>query len=156
MTESVGVRQMLEEHEFLRGMPPAWIENIARISSTDTYYPKDYLFRAGEHANRCLLVRDGHVALELYDPRRGAVTLDTLGNNKVLGWSWMIPPCKWCFDARALSLTRVLSVNGEQLMELMEEDHEFGYAMLKRYATLFAERLHAARLQLMDMYAPLR
>ncbi|MBI2431611.1 MAG: cyclic nucleotide-binding domain-containing protein [Candidatus Hydrogenedentes bacterium] len=156
MVTNVGVKEMLLEHEFLRGLDPEWMEKLAEFTYTDSYYPNDYLFRAGEDADRCLLIRDGNVALELYDPRRGSVTLDTLSGNKVLGWSWLIPPCKWCFDARALALTRVLAINGPRLLQLMEEDHILGYAMLKRFAFLFADRLHAARLQLMDMYAPLR
>jgi hypothetical protein len=34
----------------------------------------------------------------------------------------------------------------------MDEDHELGYELMRRFAGLMAERLHATRMQLFDMY----
>jgi len=70
----------------------------------------------------------------------------------VLGWSWLIEPYKWHFDARAVELTRVIALNGECLRKKCEQDHDLGYALMKRVAQLMEQRLTATRMQLLDMY----
>jgi len=147
-------QEMLAQHQFLSGLKPEWIEQIAAITESATYHAKDHIFHTGESADRLFLVRDGLVSLELYEPSRGAILLDSLGANKPLGWSWLVPPYKWTFDAQARVLTRVLEVDAAGLRALMEQDCGLGYALLLRFTTLFAQRLEAARLQLLDMYGP--
>jgi hypothetical protein len=36
----------------------------------------------------------------------------------------------------------------------MEDDHDFGFEMMKRFTLIMADRLEATRLQLMDVYGP--
>ena len=35
-------------------------------------------------------------------PARGAVVIETIETGEVVGWSWLFPPYRWHFDARAL------------------------------------------------------
>lgn len=146
------IKAILTKHEFLAGIDERCISRLAELSCLDSFHVNDYVFRAGEKSDKCFLIREGQVALEVYDPSRGSVRLETLSEGKVLGWSWLIPPYQWCFDARALLLTRLISLDATALHRAMETDHDFGYLLLKRFTTVFAQRLHAARLQLMDMY----
>ena len=44
----------------------------------------------------------GRVAIEIPRPQRGAIVVATLGAGEVLGWSWLVPPYRWTFDARAV------------------------------------------------------
>jgi CRP/FNR family transcriptional regulator, cyclic AMP receptor protein len=69
-----------------------------------------------------------------------------------LGWSWLIPPYKWRFDARAIETTRALALDGKCLRGKCDEDPRLGYELLKRIAAIIAERLHATRLQMLDVY----
>ena len=61
------------------------------------------LFREGDPADTFYLVRHGSVALETFVPARGPVMIETLEAGEVVGWSWLFPPYRWHFDARALS-----------------------------------------------------
>ena len=65
-----------------------------------------YIFHEGESANEFYVVRYGQVALEVHDQRRGQVTLQTLHEGDVLGWSWLFAPYKWHYGARSLTLVR--------------------------------------------------
>jgi hypothetical protein len=69
-----------------------------------------------------------------------------------LGWSWLIPPYKWRFDARAIETTRAFALDGKCLRGKCDEDPRLGYELLKRIAATIAERLHATRLQMLDVY----
>jgi CRP-like cAMP-binding protein len=83
-----------------------------------------------------------------------ALVVQVLGTDEVLGWSWLIPPYKWTFEALAESDSRVLVFDGKALLQLCESDHHFGYALMKRFTSLMSERLHAARIKMMDSWAP--
>src|SRR5690606_24863039 len=92
----------LADHPFLRGLDAAQLDVIADCARFVEFPAGACLFRAGEPARDCFLIRRGHVGVEINDVRQGPVVLQTLGEPSVLGWSWMVPPYRWCFDARAL------------------------------------------------------
>lgn len=42
--------------------------------------------------------------------------------------------------------------NGKRLREMIEEDHEFGYYMLRKIARVVEDRLQATRVKMMQVY----
>lgn len=154
MSVNPDFQAMLASHEFLVALEPEHLEILAGFTHLDILGEDDYIFRAGEPAEACYLILDGYISLEVYDPRRGSVALETLGANRALGWSWLIPPHQWTFDARVLKPTKALVLDAEQFRDAMESNHELGYTILKRFVGVFADRLRASRLQLLDMYGP--
>ena len=78
-----------------------------------------YLFHEGESADQFYLLRHGRVALELRDPARGAVTLQTLREGEVFGLSWLVPPYRWTYDARAIDLVRAIAIDAACLRRKM-------------------------------------
>jgi hypothetical protein len=80
------------------------------------------------------------------------MTIDTLEDGDVLGWSWLFPPHKWNFDSRAIALTRALVLDAKCLSGKCEEDHHLGYEMMRRFSAIMVDRLKATRLQLLDLY----
>ena len=60
-------------------------------------------------------------------PARGPVTIETIEAGEVLGWSWLFPPYRWHFDARALSVVRATGFDGACLREKCESDPALGY-----------------------------
>ena len=71
---------------------------------------------------------------------------------EILGWSWLVPPYRWHFDARAVELTRAIALDGKCLREKCEEDHDLGYEVMRRFVVIIAQRLEETRLQLLDVY----
>ena len=71
---------------------------------------------------------------------------------EVLDGSWLVPPYRWAFDARAVELSRLLGVNAKCLRDKCEADHDLGYELMKRFVGAMGEKLHAARLQALDVY----
>ena len=80
------------------------------------------------------------------------ITVQTIREGEILGWSWLIPPYRWRFDAKAADLTRAIALDGKCLRTKSEEDHDLGYELMKRFAGIIVERLESARLQLLDVY----
>lgn len=143
---------LLTEHPFFRGLAPGDIQFLTGCAKNARFEAGQVIFREGQDADQFYLVRDGKVALEVFMSGRGSAPILTLGAGDVLGWSWLIPPYKWRFDARAIEATRAFALDGKCLREKCGEDPRLGYELLKRVAAIMAERLHATRLQMLDVY----
>lgn len=110
------------------------------------------LFREGDSADVFYAVRQGAVALEIFIPTRGAVTIETLEDGEVLGWSWLFPPYRWHFDAKALTPIRATAFDGACLRDKCDQDPRLGYHLMSRFAQVMIERLQWTRLRLLDVY----
>ena len=80
------------------------------------------------------------------------MTLETLGEGDVLGWSWLIQPYYYVFDEKVLELTRAIALDGKCLRRQCEDDHHLGFELLKRFSSILENRLATTRLQLLDLY----
>ena len=142
---------IIAQHQFLQGLEPQYLSLIVGCASNVRFKSGQFLFREGEEANQFYMVREGKVALQISTARQ-PIIIQTVDKGEVLGWSWLVPPYRWRFDARALELTRAIALDGRCLRRKSEEDHNFGYELLRRFSTIIVERLEATRLQLLDVY----
>jgi CRP-like cAMP-binding protein len=143
---------ILAEHPFLKGLEQAHLELLVGCASNVRFEAGAFVFRQGQEANHFYILRDGKVAVELFAPHRGAVAVDTYGEGDVLGWSWLIPPYHWRFDARAVEPTRAIALDARCMRTKCEHDHDLGYELMKRFAKIIEQRLDATRWQLLDVY----
>lgn len=135
------------EHPFVAGMKPAHVDLLCASGMHTEFLEGQLIFREGDLANRFYLLETGSVALESRTSEGRVALIDVLGHGDVLGWSWLFPPYYWHFDARALKPTRAIFFYGTRLREQCDEDHEFGYELIKRMAAVVVRRMQAARQQ---------
>ncbi len=146
------LERILAEHQFFKDLSEQYLQLVTGCASNVRFEPDKFIFREGEEADQFYLIRQGRVALQVFLPDRGAITVETLEEGDILGWSWLIPPYHWHFDARALETTRAIALDGKCLRRKCEEDHNLGYELLKRFAHIMEQRLSSTRLQLLDIY----
>ena len=146
------IEATLRDVPLFDGLTPDELSLIAGCGSNVRFSDGDLLFREGEDAATFYLLRHGSVALEMFVPGRGAVTIETLEAGEVVGWSWLFPPHRWHFDARALSLVRATSFDGACLRGKCESDTRLGYDLMSRFAQVIVDRLQWTRLRLLDVY----
>jgi CRP-like cAMP-binding protein len=144
--------ELLADVPFLNGLSADELSLLAGCASNVHFDEGEVLFREGDAANSFYVVRHGSVALELHVPARGGMTIETIEAGEVLGWSWLFPPYRWHFDARALSPVRATAFDGECLRGKCEQDAALGYDLMKRFAQVLIERLQWTRLRLLDVY----
>lgn len=147
-----GLERIIGEHPFFVGLDEASRRLIVGCAKNVRFEAGQYLFREAEPADQFYLLRHGRVAFELTAPGMGPVTFQTLGSGEVVGVSWLIPPYRWTFDARAIELTRAIALDAACLRQKCEADHDLGYEMMKRFMPVLIRRLHATRLQILDVY----
>ena len=146
------LERILGEHPFFGGMEEPYLQLFVDCASNVRFNAGEMIFREGEEANTFYLIRHGRVALETSAPQVGSVIIRTIGEGEVLGFSWMVAPYRWRFDARAMEPVRAIALDGRCLRGRSEEDHDLGYELMKRCAQIMEQTLQAARLQLLDIY----
>jgi CRP-like cAMP-binding protein len=148
------LEEYLSTQAFFSGLSPEFIGFLARCASERQIEPGQVLFRQGERAHYFYLIRNGSIAIEIPAITGPTLTVQSLGAGQILGWSWLIPPYKWNFQARAEAPTTLLAFDGDAVLARCEEEPTFGYALLKRFASLMGERLEVARWSMMDQWNP--
>ena len=143
---------ILAQHPFFQDIDPAHRQLMAGCAANVRFSASTDLFREGDAADQFYLIRHGRVALQVFIPGQGRVTIETIESGDVLGWSWLFPPYRWHFDAQALELTRAIAFDGECLRAKCDDDHDLGYTLMQRFARIMTQRLQATRLQLLDVY----
>ena len=144
----------LRSHGVFSGLEPAHIELLADHATEKVFGSGELLFRQDDSAENFYILIDGSIEVEVPSIMGPALVVQTLGKDDILGWSWLIPPYKWTFEAKANRESRLLVFDGKSLLRQCEKNTDFGYALMKRFAGLMSQRLHAARLKMMDSWAP--
>lgn len=147
------IEELVCEHPFLEGIDKTFLGHMAGCAE-NAYFKKDaYLIHEGDNADRFFLLRDGVVALESYAPGRGPIIFCTLKECDFLGLSWLTPPYRWQFDARAVEPVRAVAFDAKCLREKCDADPTIGYALMKKFVPDLMKRLQAARVQMIDLYS---
>ena len=146
------ITQLLHDHPFFDGLDENTLDLIAGCSINTHFGPDEEIFSENSPADHFYVIRRGKVAVEIDASRGAPLVLETVGSGEVLGVSWVLPPYRWTFDARAIEETSAVSIDAACLRLKCDADHDLGYELFTRFAGLVRDRLQTARLQLLDLY----
>ena len=147
-----GLERIVREHPFFAGLDDNFLALVCGCAKNVVFQAGQHVFHEGEPADQFYLLRHGRVGLEISAPGRGAVSFQTLVAGEIVGVSWLFPPYRWAYDAKALELTRAIAMDAACLRGKCEQDHDLGYDLMKRFVPVVVERLHATRMQVLDVY----
>jgi len=148
----VTLEPLLRDHPFLKDLEPEYLTLLAGCAMNVRFGEGSFLFREGEAADRCFLIREGKLALEIAAPGRGSIIVQTLGAGHVAGFSWLLEPHQWQFDGRAIEPVRAIALDGTCLRGKCADDPRLGFELTQLFARLAIRRLQATRLRLLDVY----
>jgi CRP/FNR family transcriptional regulator, cyclic AMP receptor protein len=134
------------------GLKPEYVQLISGCAANVRYEAGEFLGREGEPADKFWIIRQGRVALEIHAPGRGPLTVQTIGDDDAVGWSWLVPPYQLRFDVHAINSTRALMFDGRCLRDKFSSDPELGFELIQRFSRLMLGRIEAMSLQLLDLY----
>ncbi|MGQ5637877.1 MULTISPECIES: cyclic nucleotide-binding domain-containing protein [unclassified Streptomyces] len=129
-------------------------ERLMRLARDVSFEAGARLFEEGHRADRFWIVRTGTVALDLHVPGRRPAVIETLGYGELIGWSWHFAPYVWHLGAKAMSPVRAWEFDAKAVRAMCAEDAAFGRAIAVWVGQVVAQRLHASRVRLLDLYAP--
>jgi CRP/FNR family cyclic AMP-dependent transcriptional regulator len=143
---------LFSEVPVLAGLGAEHRELVAGCGQNVVFGGGEYVFREGDPANRFYAIRAGAVGLELASPTQPPLVIETLHEGDVLGWSWLFPPYRVRYDARAMDEVHAIAFDGACLRGKCDDDHDLGYELMRRFAQVITERLQATRIRLLDVY----
>jgi CRP-like cAMP-binding protein len=146
------IADLVAEHPLLAGLPGDAVSLVAGCARNVAVDEGALLLEEGSAADTLYLVRRGIVSIEVHAPDRGRIVVETVGPGHPVGWSWMFPPYRWHFDARAVEPVGAIAVDAACLRRKADADPAFGYALLQRVSAVILERLQSTRLRLLDLY----
>lgn len=146
--------KIIAGHELFADLEPRFIQTLAEFATEREVAAEENLFTQGQPAQTFYLAISGTIVVETPAIMGPSLELQSLGAGQILGWSWLIPPYRWHFQARAVENSTVLEFDGTRLLQICEQDTDFGYQLLKRFASLMGERLERARRRMMDAWNP--
>jgi CRP-like cAMP-binding protein len=146
------IAEYLPQHPFFSGLDESVATLVAGCAVNVHFHPGQYLFHEGDPADTFYVIRRGRVSLEVHAPAGPPVVVDSAHTDDVVGWSWLVPPYRWLFDARATEETSAIAFDGACLRGKCEDDPAVGYALLQRVVQVMSTRLQSARIRLLDLY----
>ena len=143
------IQEVLTACEFFKGFEKMDLEKIAGLCRIETYEPGDVIFRQGDFGDHIYIIADGHVFLERsmdLGMRKGSVVIGVLGRGRVLGcWSTLLgEPHNLMSSASCQKPTKLVTLLGNDLREMMINDFQFGFNVLERLCFVLRDRIQGA------------
>jgi len=148
-----GPAARVHAHPLLTGLSPALRQRLAEFASETKFPGGQRLFVEGGPADRFWLLESGAVAIGLHLPGRGDQIVETVAAGQLLGWSWLQPPYRWRFEAASIASVVALEFDAAGVRKRCDDDPRFGYAIMRLFLPVVADRLQAARGRLLDVWA---
>ncbi len=149
---TTAVAELVATHPLFAGLPKDDVALVAGCARNVAFAPGQLLLAEGDPADTLFLVRRGRVTIEIHAPGRGPIVIETVGPGGTVGWSWLFPPYRWQFDARAVGPVGAIAVDATCLRAKADTDHSLGHQLVASVAAVLLERLQATRMRLLDLY----
>lgn len=144
----------LSKHAFFCALSDVALKFLSGCANKREIKKGQVLFQQGETADKFYVVLSGQISIQMPAIMGPSLEIQALGQDQVLGWSWLISPYKWSFQAKAVEDSELLMFDGSAILARCEQDPKFGYELLKKFAELMSVRLDAARQKMMDEWNP--
>ena len=146
------IADLVAHHPLLAGLPGDAVELVAGCAQNVAVSPGHLLLAEGEPADTCT-----SSAADAWPSRctlRGARRWLSRRSDRATWWAGRACSRRivWQFDVRATSPVGAISVDAVCLRSKAEAEPDFGYALMKRLASIMLDRLQATRVRLLDLY----
>lgn len=128
------------------------LEFLESVATEIEFPPGALIFNEDDDADSFYLIATGRAGLEVTFPGREPVLIETLGPGELLGVSWLFPPYRWSWRARALAPTTAIAFDATSVREQCVADTDLALHVYKTVAAEAVHRLHATRVRLLDLY----
>jgi CRP-like cAMP-binding protein len=132
----------IEEVKLLREVSATFMADLGQLVHEELY-PQGYtIFERGEPAEHLYVLVGGGV--DLYLANGGSVNFMIEVPGEVFGWSALVDPKIYKMSARTYSRAKVLKIRSTQLEHLFARHPADGFVVMKRLASVVAQRLMEA------------
>lgn len=155
--------EVLRRYPFFAGLSQEDLDTLSKVATQYPYEAQQYIFHEGDELNTFYLVVEGAVGIVVGVTDRDqeqkvaeqlvgnfnnkSVTVSTVNEGQVFGWSALVPPHRSTAGAKAITSCRIVAFNCELLRPSFDADCRFAYLMLLKAARIIRERLRDRRIE---------
>jgi CRP-like cAMP-binding protein len=129
------------------------LRNLGRV---ETYERNAVICTEDDESRKLYLVEEGQVAVQSELGRGMRIPITIVSEGQAFGWSVLVPPHKLTATVTASSKTKVLAIEREPLLSLMQKDPSLGLTTMQNIASIIASRLRNLELEMVGMVQRLR
>jgi len=146
----MSAKTILKECSLFFGLNDSELEKIVGMTQEKEFEAGASIFSAGDSANDLYVIEEGRVAIQMalpktlgYAARR--ITVDVVSKNEIVGWSAIVEPYRYTFNAMCMQHTIALSINAAKLKALLRDNSVLDTQVMKGLIKILAAGLNDAR-----------
>lgn len=138
---------LLSEVKLFEDLDHAQLKRIAECSVEKDIAKGDSIFRESDPASNLYILLGGEISLLVQlTSRNQQITVGAIDNEmQSFGWSGVIPPHFYTATAKAMRESRLIEIDGQALLVILQEEPIVGYHVMQRVAQLISSRLRNCR-----------
>jgi CRP/FNR family cyclic AMP-dependent transcriptional regulator len=127
------------------------LQQIAQLSNEKAIGRGDILFRESDPARYLYILLEGEISLQVQlTSRNQQITVGVIDKDmQGFGWSGVIPPHFFTATAQAMRDSRIIEIDGQALLVVLQEDPLVGFYIMQNIARLISGRLRNCRTALL-------
>ena len=154
MTPKQELISALQTIPWFQEISPEHFDKLAGISDVIELNAGKELFHQGDKQDYLYVILKGRIAIEIAVPGKGRARIYTAEPTEMLGWSSVTPVVRQRTASAVTVLpSTLIRMKASDLQQLCDQNHSFGYLVMRRIANVAASRLLVTRLQLLDIFS---
>jgi len=142
--------------EIMGGLTDKQKQKLRNLGRVETYERNAVICTEDDESRKLYLVEEGQVAVQSELGRGMRIPITIVSEGQAFGWSVLVPPHKLTATVTASSKTKVLAIEREPLLSLMQKDPSLGLTIMQNIASIIASRLRNLELEMVGMVQRLR
>ncbi len=137
----------LSQFSLFNELPNSILKEIAAISHEIAVKKDEFIFREGEKADKLHFLLQGSVALRVkLTSRPESITVSYVSTPyQSFGWSGVVAPHHYTSSAECDEDSTLLIIPAQPFIDILEQNPEYGFTVMKRIAEIIADRLRNSR-----------
>ena len=131
----------LKKMYLLRGLEDHVLERILPITQLRLFKEREVIYEEGQAADNFYFLKSGKVLQEVEISALMIISLGSIKPGYSFGWSALLQGTSHTTYAVCAEPCEVLTMSGEKLRNLLDEDHSMGYMVMDHMAKTLKNRL---------------
>jgi hypothetical protein len=142
----------MSQVDLLNGLSKEQRQRVKSLGRIEHYEPDVVICTEGATAQKLYLVEEGRVAVESHVARGMRFPISIVYAGQGFGWSALVPPYVYTATVTALSKTRGIAIEREDLLTMMQANPSLGFSIMQNVACIVGSRLRAVELALAGLF----
>jgi CRP-like cAMP-binding protein len=137
------IKDKLKNIELFSSLTQKQMDQLVGISEIVSFPSGEKLFKVGEEAKNIFIMLEGKASIQVsLSSRPEMVSIVILSKfGQLIGWSGLMGPSYYTADAICVEDSNFLMIKGEEFFEILKQDREAGFDVLKGIISIVSERL---------------